>query len=162
MFSSWANAEDLDDINAARAISALQGDATESATQALFFNPDMNDDDVPFIPDIDDLNNQDLIQQTAEAPLMPYSQLSNIEEISKNLINSRKNIVPTNDGGNIDITPLTRFCLPEESVRHENDTPWTWNTLMSDIMYNEDIVGLFDKDADPMTPTLSTPANNNK
>ncbi len=89
---------------------------------------DDSDDVMPLIPDIDEVRDQELIQQTAKAPTLQVNQLISFQELDKNAL---KNSVFTSLDG-IDLTPLTNFCLTESQVKEE-DITWNWDNLMSDI-----------------------------
>ncbi len=89
---------------------------------------DNSDDVMPLIPDIDEVRDQELIQQTAQAPTLQVNQLISFQELDKNAL--KHSAFASLDG--IDLTQLTNFCLTESQVKEE-DITWNWDNLMSDI-----------------------------
>ena len=74
---------------------------------------------------------------------MEINRLDNLEELDKKV----KKTPFLNTPDNIDLSILANLCLPEDKVR-ENDVPWTWDKLVTDVMYNADIVQLNKKAAE--------------
>lgn len=99
-------------------------------TQNLY----LEEDNLSMIPDIEDLQNQDFIQQTAEAPFVEINNVVSIEEL-KNKTRKRPGLSILE---NNDFAILSEFCLPEEKTK-EQDVPWTWDSLIGDIMHNVDL-----------------------
>ncbi len=48
---------------------------------------------------------------------------------------------------NVDLAILAKHIVSEEKVR-ENDIEWTWDKLITDVMYNADIVKMNKKVAE--------------
>lgn len=98
------------------------------------------DNDVPVIPDIEELHDQEFILQTAEPPLVEVNTLLNIDEI-KEKIPSKHPVLSTLENANMSV--LSDFCLPEEKIK-ESDSTWTWDSLIVDIMQKVDVHSLHD------------------
>ena len=135
MFSTWNNLEGFNDENL-----GLSNTAT-----SLYLD---DEDTIPVIPDIEDLQDQDFIQQTAEAPTVEINRIDNLEELDKKV---RKTPFLSSSNDKIDLTILAiNVCLPEDKIR-ENDIPWTWDSLITDIMYNVDVINLAEKEQENIT-----------
>ncbi|CAG2164540.1 unnamed protein product [Oppiella nova] len=89
---------------------------------------DSSDNEVtPMIPDLQEVNDYEMTQTVAEPPTA-HNKIISFKELDKNLL--KESAFTSLD--DIDLTPLTRFCLPEGQVREE-DITWSWDHLMSDI-----------------------------
>lgn len=107
--------------------------------QSLYLD---DEDEEPIIPDIDELRDQDFIQQTADAPNVEINRLDNLEELDKKI--KKTPFLSTTD---VDLSILAKHIVSEDKVR-ENDIEWTWDKLITDVMYNADIVKLNKKAAE--------------
>ena len=136
LFSTWNNLESFDEDTI--------GSSKVKTSQSLYL--DDEEDDIPIIPDIEELRDQDFIQQTAEAPNIEINRLDNIEELDKKV--RKTPFLSTSD--NIDLSILANLCLPEDKVR-ENDITWTWDSLITDVMYNADMTALTHIEQDSKT-----------
>ena len=130
MFSTWNNLESFDE-------DAI-GSSKIRTAQSLYL--DDEDEEIPVIPDIEELQDQDFIQQTAEAPNVEYNRIDNIEELDKKVLKT----LFLSSADNIDLSILADYCLPKDKVR-ENDVTWTWDSLITDVIYNSDVLQLSDK-----------------
>lgn len=103
-----------------------------SNIQQMFYSSGNPGDDDPYIPSIENIEQEEYMQQTAEAPIIDYNRLGNIEELNKKIANKKTSSTEVN--ATINLSILSRFMLPENQIK-ENDIPWTWNSLISDIAY---------------------------
>lgn len=99
------------------------------------------EEDMPIIPDIDDLRDQDFIQQPADAPSIEINQIGNLDELE----NKVRKLPFLETSTKVDMSLLANVCLPEDKVR-ENDVPWTWDSLITDVMYHADVVSLINSE----------------
>lgn len=122
--ATWAD-ETNEDIKQLRTIQSNDYLAMKSNNKKMMEN---NDDDVtPMIPDLEEVKDYEMSQQVAEPPTA-HNQIISFQELDKNLL--KHSAFTSLDG--TDLTVLTHFCLPESQVK-EDDIPWTWDNLMSDI-----------------------------
>lgn len=89
---------------------------------------DDREDTVPMIPDLDQVQEEDLIMKTAEAPSVAMNTLLSYQELSRDLLKH----AAFSSLDDINLIPLTRFLLPERVVR-EPDLPWNWDNLIADL-----------------------------
>lgn len=113
---------------------------SSKVAQSLYLD---DEDDSPVIPDIEELRESDFIQQTADAPTVEINRLDNLEELDKKV--KKMPFLVTSD--NIDLSILATRCMQEDAIR-ENDIEWSIDKLLSDVMYNADIVKLNKKAAE--------------
>lgn len=92
------------------------------------FIEDNSDEVIPMIPDLEEVHEQELVQQTADAPAVQVNKLINFQDLDKDLL--KQTTFSSLDG--IDLSQLTKFCLPESQVK-EDDLPWNWDNLISDV-----------------------------
>ena len=92
------------------------------------FIQDNSDEVIPIIPDLEEVREQELVQQTADAPAVQVNKLINFQDLDKDLL--KQTTFSSLDG--IDLSQLTKFCLPESQVK-EDDLPWNWDNLISDV-----------------------------
>ncbi|PSN40556.1 Intraflagellar transport protein 43 [Blattella germanica] len=97
-----------------------------------FRGPDQNradsDDDIPVIPDLDDMQDEDLDSQVAHAPSSAVNRVDTYKELDSDLF--KHAAFATLDDVNLRL--LTK-CLNLESEVKENDSPWTWDLLFTDV-----------------------------
>lgn len=89
------------------------------------------------------MRESDFIQQTADAPTVEINRLDNLEELDKKV--KKMPFLVTSD--NIDLSILATRCMQEDAIR-ENDIEWSIDKLLSDVMYNSDIVKMNKKVAE--------------
>lgn len=88
----------------------------------------MTDSDyVQMIPDIDDMADEDL-RMPAEAPNVLVNKITSLQELEKERVN---NLIFNNIDG-VSLAPLVARVLPQHEVA-EDDKPWTWDNLISDV-----------------------------
>lgn len=110
--------------------------------QTLYYEEeDFDNSQLPNLDEMDD--NTDYMSAAARgdqsmADLTPVDD-EKIDQLRKRV--RREGAAFTRVSDDFDIKPLTRFMLPEETVR-ENDVAWDWDSLISDIMIHPDVVEL--------------------
>lgn len=92
------------------------------------FIQDNTDEVIPMIPDLEQVREQEFVQQTADAPAVQVNKLINFQDLDKDLL--KQTTFSSLDG--IDLSQLTKFCLPESQIK-EDDLPWNWDNLISDV-----------------------------
>lgn len=100
--------------------------------QERFRGPDQSkadsDEDIPVIPDLDDMQDEDLVSQIAQAPSAVVNRVDTYKELDTDLF--KHAAFATLDDVNLRL--LTR-CLNLESEVKETDSPWTWDLLFTDV-----------------------------
>ncbi|KAJ9585296.1 hypothetical protein L9F63_002881 [Diploptera punctata] len=100
--------------------------------QERFRGPDQNkadsDEDIPVIPDLDEMQDEDLVSQVAHAPSVAVNRVDTYKELDSDLF--KHAAFATLDDVNLRL--LTR-CLNLESEVKEPDSPWTWDLLFTDV-----------------------------
>ncbi len=96
------------------------------------FGPDSSDDDalddddgdIPVIPDLDDVQDEDLALQVAEAPSVAVNRVATYRELDNDLLRH----VAFASLDDIDLRLLTHSLSPEATLR-EADEQWTWDEV---------------------------------
>ncbi|QQP50726.1 hypothetical protein FKW44_011841, partial [Caligus rogercresseyi] len=101
---------------------------TSSKSKSGFFDVDEEDDVIPIIPDLEDVQEEDLVAQVAEAPNVSVNRVASYKELDNDLL--KHAAFATLD--DIDLRALTKSMAPESSLK-EPDSEWTWDTLFADI-----------------------------
>ncbi|XP_049788750.1 intraflagellar transport protein 43 homolog isoform X1 [Schistocerca nitens] len=89
---------------------------------------DDSDDDIPVIPDLDDIQDEDLTTQIASTPSVNLNKVAAYKELDSDLF--KHSAFGTLD--NINLQLLTKSLRPENDVK-EIDEPWNWDLLFTDI-----------------------------
>ncbi|XP_076063260.1 intraflagellar transport 43 isoform X2 [Oratosquilla oratoria] len=93
------------------------------------FNRDSDSDsDMPVIPDLDEVVEEDFTQQVAQAPSVAVNRVATYKELDSDLL--RHAAFSTLD--DIDLRLLTQGLANEADVR-EPDVPWSWDTLFTEV-----------------------------
>ncbi|XP_053330964.1 intraflagellar transport protein 43 homolog [Spea bombifrons] len=101
--------------------------------------------DIPVIPDLEDMQEEDLALQVAAPPSVQVNRVMTYMDLDKDLM--RHAAFQTLDG-DIDLKLLTKVLSPEPEVR-EDDVHWDWDLLfteMSSELVTEWDVGRVEKD----------------
>ncbi|XP_015907632.1 intraflagellar transport protein 43 homolog [Parasteatoda tepidariorum] len=85
--------------------------------------------EIPVIPDLDTMKDEELSADIAKAPNLAVSRIATYQELDSDL--SKHAAFQALDG--IDLTLLTKRLLPEHVVKKEDEIPWTWDTLFADV-----------------------------
>lgn len=106
--------------------------ASNLIEQERFRGPDKSkddsDDDIPIIPELDDLQDEDLASQIAHAPSSTVDRVDTYKELDSDLL--KHAAFATLD--DVSLRLLTK-CLNLESEVKEADTAWTWDLLFTDV-----------------------------
>ncbi|GFQ86288.1 intraflagellar transport protein 43 homolog B [Trichonephila clavata] len=89
----------------------------------------VNSGEIPVIPDLDAMKEEELSADVAKAPSLTVSRIATYQELDSDL--SKHSAFQSLDG--IDLSLLTKRLLPEHLVKKEDETPWTWDTLFADV-----------------------------
>ena len=89
---------------------------------------DESGDDIPDIPVLED-QEDDFITGLAVAPNVAVTQLATFRELDNDLLLHAKILSLDSE---IDLKHLTK-CLSAESDVHEDDKPWDWDRLFSEV-----------------------------
>ena len=92
-------------------------------------NDDSEDDDIPVIPDIDEVAGEALVTQIAAPPTVALNRFATYKQLDSDL--HRHAGLFTLDG-DIDLKVLANVLSSEEDVKEE-DEPWEWDKLFSRI-----------------------------
>ena len=89
---------------------------------------DDEDEDVPVIPDLDDVKDEDMALQVASAPSVAVNRVATYKELDNDLL---KHVAfATLD--DIDLRLLTRSLAPETALK-EVDEPWHWDQVFAQV-----------------------------
>merc|ERR1712130_201196 len=81
--------------------------------EAVDEGPD-SDDDLPIIPDLEEVEQEDLAMKIAEAPSVAVNRVATYKELDT------------------DLTVLTNCMAPEAALKEPDET-WTWDMLFTDV-----------------------------
>jgi len=87
-----------------------------------------SDDDLPVIPDLEEVEQEDLATQVAEAPSVAVNRVATYKELDSDLF--KHAAFATLD--DIDLRLLTRCMAPESAIK-ELDETWSWDVLFTDV-----------------------------
>lgn len=71
---------------------------------------------------------EELSPDVAQAPSLPVKRVVTYQELDSDL--TKHAAFQSLDG--IDLSLLTKHLLPEHTVKKEDETPWTWDTLFAE------------------------------
>ncbi|XP_063804347.1 intraflagellar transport protein 43 homolog [Pseudophryne corroboree] len=86
-------------------------------------------EDIPVIPDLDEVQEEDLALQVAAPPSVQVNRVMTYKDLDKDLM--RHAAFQTLDG-DVDLKLLTKVLSPEPEVREE-DTRWDWDLLYTEV-----------------------------
>ncbi|XP_054715607.1 intraflagellar transport protein 43 homolog [Uloborus diversus] len=103
----------------------------ESLPKEMFVEATASDstNEIPLIPTLDDLKDEELSADVAKAPSVAVSKIATFQELNSDL--TKHAAFQSLDG--VDLTLLTKRLLPEHVLKKEENCPWVWNTLFADI-----------------------------
>jgi len=87
-----------------------------------------SDDDLPAIPDLEEVEQEDLALKIAEAPNVAVTRVATYKELDTDLFKHAAFATLEE----IDLRILTRGMAPEAALK-EADEQWTWDTLFTDV-----------------------------
>lgn len=88
----------------------------------------LSEDDIPVIPDLDDMQDDLLLNEMLEAPVVSVNRVATYKELNSELLKQGA-FAALED---IDLSILAR-CLQNESALHEPDDVWTWEHLFTEV-----------------------------
>ncbi|XP_076834891.1 intraflagellar transport protein 43 homolog [Brachyhypopomus gauderio] len=93
--------------------------------------PEGSDDegDIPVIPDLDEVQEEDLTMQVAAPPSIQVNRVMTYRDLDNDLM--KYSAFQTLDG-EIDLKLLTKVLAPEQEVREE-DVVWDWDHLFTEV-----------------------------
>ncbi|KAK1150475.1 hypothetical protein AOXY_G34000 [Acipenser oxyrinchus oxyrinchus] len=93
--------------------------------------PEGSDDegDIPVIPDLEDVQEEDLTMQVAAPPSIQVNRVMTYLDLDNDLM--KHSAFQTLDG-EIDLKLLTKVLAPEQEVREE-DVGWNWDHLFTEV-----------------------------
>ncbi|XP_012823873.1 intraflagellar transport protein 43 homolog isoform X1 [Xenopus tropicalis] len=86
-------------------------------------------EDIPVIPDLEDVQEEDLALQVASPPSVQVNRVLTYKDLDNDLM--RHAAFQTLDG-DIDLKLLTKVLSPEPEVREEN-VQWDWDLLFTEV-----------------------------
>jgi len=104
------------------------GDEVTLSNDRNLMKDDNSDEDVPVIPDLEEVEQETLATRVAEAPSVAVNRVATYKELDSDLF--KHAAFSTLD--DIDLRLLTRCMAPESAVK-EADEPWNWDVLFTDV-----------------------------
>ncbi|XP_065352920.1 intraflagellar transport protein 43 homolog isoform X2 [Cloeon dipterum] len=86
------------------------------------------DKDIPVIPDLDDLQEEEFASQIAKAPSVAVNRVAAYKELDSDLFQHTA-FAKIED---ISLRLLTTVLSPESDLK-ESDLPWTWESLFTEV-----------------------------
>ncbi|XP_058255893.1 intraflagellar transport protein 43 homolog isoform X1 [Hemibagrus wyckioides] len=88
-----------------------------------------DESDIPVIPDLDEVQEEDLTMQVAAPPSIQVNRVMTYRDLDNDLM--KYTAFQTLDG-EIDLKLLTKVLAPEQEVREE-DVGWDWDHLFTEV-----------------------------
>ncbi|XP_067310843.1 intraflagellar transport protein 43 homolog isoform X2 [Pseudorasbora parva] len=88
-----------------------------------------SDSDIPVIPDLEEVQEEDLTMQIAAPPSIQVNRVMTYRDLDNDLM--KYSAFQTLDG-EIDLKLLTKVLAPEQEVREE-DVGWDWDHLFTEV-----------------------------
>lgn len=108
--------------------SAKTGDFGPPLEDKRFLRDSDSDTEIPVIPDLDEVVEEDFTQQIAQAPSVAVNRVATYKELDSDLL--RHAAFSTLD--DIDLRLLTN-CLSNEADIREPDVEWKWDTVFTEV-----------------------------
>jgi intraflagellar transport protein 43 len=129
------------------------GDEVRARTaKSVFREPvqqaDSEDEDLPTIPDLEEVEAEDLALAVAEAPSVAVNRVATYKELDSDLFKHAAFATLEE----IDLRLLTR-CLAPETELKEADEEWTWDMLFTDV--SSELQAEWFPEAEEARPTVS-------
>ena len=86
------------------------------------------EEDLPIIPDLEEVEREDMAQRIADAPNVAVNRVDTYKELDSDLFKHAAFATLEE----IDLRLLTRHMVPEQSLK-EPDEVWTWDKLFADV-----------------------------
>jgi len=94
----------------------------------------MAEETVEFIPDLDDVNEEDLQMTVASAPAYEVQRMASLKELDAELMQSK----PFSVVDGVNLRKLCKFIVPEKQLM-EHDEHWTWDSLYTEIVSSPEL-----------------------
>ncbi|XP_037575449.2 intraflagellar transport protein 43 homolog A-like, partial [Dermacentor silvarum] len=114
--------------SSARPPSTVPIEAPKLTRNETVLERDDSDSEIPSIPDLGEVERDDLTTQVAQAPSVPVNQVDTFQQLDNELL--KQAAFTTLDG--CDLRLLTKYLTPEEYLK-EPDAVWTWDTLFTEV-----------------------------
>lgn len=88
-----------------------------------------DEEDIPVIPDLEDVQEEDFVLQVASPPSIQVNRVMTYRDLDNDLM--KYSAFQTLDG-EIDLKLLTKVLAPEHEVR-EDDVGWDWDHLYTEV-----------------------------
>jgi len=89
---------------------------------------------VEFIPDLDDVNEEDLQMTVASAPAYEVQRMASLKELDAELMQSK----PFSVVDGVNLRKLCKFIVPGKQLM-EHDEHWTWDSLYTEIVSSPEL-----------------------
>ena len=111
-------------------LSRMRGEKQESISEASKARRIDNDlDNIPIIPDLEEVREEDFTSQVAEAPNVSMTRVTAFKQLEKELLqHSALHLLD----GEIDLKVLTSVLAPEKEIQ-ELDFEWRWDGLFAQV-----------------------------
>ncbi|XP_041069842.1 intraflagellar transport protein 43 homolog isoform X5 [Carcharodon carcharias] len=95
-------------------------------------SPEDSDDggDIPVIPDLEEVQEEDLAMQVAAPPSIQVNRVMTYRDLDNDLM--KYGAFQTLDG-DIDLKLLSRVLSAEQEVREQEDECWSWDHLFTEV-----------------------------
>ncbi|XP_050036212.1 intraflagellar transport protein 43 homolog isoform X4 [Dermacentor andersoni] len=114
--------------SSARPPSTVPIEASKLTRNETVLERDDSDSEIPSIPDLGEVEYDDLATQVAQAPSVSVNQVDTFQQLDNELL--KQAAFTTLDG--CDLRLLTKYLTPEEYLK-EPDAVWTWDTLFTEV-----------------------------
>nr|XP_002125854.1 intraflagellar transport protein 43 homolog B [Ciona intestinalis] len=92
-------------------------------------SPEAEEDDLQAIPDLDEIQDDDMENEIAAPPSANFAAMATYKELDNDLMN--RSAFRILDG--IDLKLLTKHLSAENEVKIEKDTVWEWEKIFADV-----------------------------
>lgn len=111
-------------------LSRMRGEKHDSFSEASKARRIDNDlDNIPIIPDLEEVREENFTSQVAEAPSVSTTRVTAFKQLEKELLqHSALHLLD----GEIDLKVLTSVLAPEKEIK-ELDVEWRWDGLFAQV-----------------------------
>eukprot|EP01135_Chromosphaera_perkinsii_P009919 Nk52_evm12s1967 gene=Nk52_evmTU12s1967 len=88
-----------------------------------------SDDDIPVIPDLEEVREEELTVQVAQPPQAKFSRVATIRELDSDLLTTAAYNLSESE---IDLSILSKVLLPSDQVIEE-DKAWDWDRTFTEV-----------------------------
>jgi len=99
----------------------------------LIQRDDEDETELEFIPDLDDIQDEDMAQEIAAPPQLLNKDIATYRELDADLMNSASFRMLDES---IDLKMLVRNLSSQDQIREEEDMVWSWDKLFTDVSSN--------------------------